>query len=468
MTDFQGKKVLIVGLGLSGVAVARFMSQQQAIITVVEAKTAQACAQFVQQCEGLAVQFEFGPHQREFFLAADVIVVSPGVPWENPLLQEAKLAQKILLSEAELAISLIREPIVAVTGTNGKTTTTTLIGEMAKAAGKKVFVGGNIGTPLLDYVLSASKVDWVVAELSSFQLEVLPSLKPRVAVLTNLEPDHLDRYGSFAAYQAAKKNLLIACLSDQATVILNEEDPILRAWGEAHEGKVVWWSKRDKGSAATAETRPYQGAYLAPSKKPGKPAAKEMVTHFGDETVHFDLTPFKLLGSHNRENLMAAACAATVMGLPAACIRKVIAEFKGVPHRLEFVRKKDGVFFFNDSKGTNVMSVQKSLAAFASSPVILIAGGKDKDSDFTPLVELVKQKCKILVLYGEAKEKINRTLGDLTETYLVGSFEEAVLLSYQKSRSGDIVLLSPACASFDLFRNFEERGHYFRKLVEQL
>ncbi len=181
-----------------------------------------------------------------------------------------------------------------------------------------------------------------------------------------------------------------------------------------------------------------------------------------------DLSQLRLFGDHNKENLMAALCAARALGVSIKAIQTVINTFKGVPHRLEFVRKKDGVYFFNDSKGTNVMSVKRSLGAFNMNPIILIAGGKDKNRDLTPLQGLVKDRCKILILVGEAKEKINRALGDFAETFLVGTFEEAILLAYQKSRSGDIVLLSPGCSSFDMFRNFEERGDYFRKIVNQL
>ncbi|MGZ3709422.1 MAG: Mur ligase family protein, partial [Bdellovibrionota bacterium] len=195
---------------------------------------------------------------------------------------------------------------------------------------------------------------------------------------------------------------------------------------------------------------------------------KQIIAKINGKEETYDLTQFRLFGEHNKENLMAAICAARAMGVSPKAIQTVINTFKGVAHRLEFVRKKDGVFFFNDSKGTNVMSVQRSLSSFTSNPIILIAGGKDKGMEFGPLVDLVKKKCKILILLGEAKEKINRAIGDFAETYLVGTFEEAVLLAYQKSRSGDIILLSPGCSSYDMFRNYEERGDYFKKLVAQL
>jgi UDP-N-acetylmuramoylalanine--D-glutamate ligase len=205
----------------------------------------------------------------------------------------------------------------------------------------------------------------------------------------------------------------------------------------------------------------FSGAYY-------RAATKQVISKINGKEESYDLAQWKLFGEHSRENLMAAICVARTMGVPQKDIQTVINTFKGVAHRIEFIRKKDGVFFFNDSKGTNVMSVKRSLAAFNSNSIILIAGGKDKNMDFAPLVDLVQKKCKILILLGEAKEKINRAIGDFSETYLVGTFEEAVLLSYQKSRSGDIILLSPGCASYDMFRNYEERGEYFRKLVTQL
>jgi len=300
----------------------------------------------------------------------------------------------------------------------------------------------------------------VVAELSSFQLELTEKLTPAVAVFTNLEEDHLDRYPDMVAYTAAKKKLLQAC-DRNSFVVLNYDNQNISKFKDENIGKLLWFTKKNPMSIGGGFAEDFCGAYCD-----GQP--RRLVAKFNGKEEIYDLSQFRLFGEHNRENLMGAVCAARAMGVSAKAIQSVIGSFKGVVHRLEFIRKKDGVFFFNDSKGTNVMSVQRSLSAFSANPIILIAGGKDKGGDFTPLIELVKKKCKILILLGEAKEKINRAIGDFAETYLVGTFEEAVLLAYQKSRSGDIILLSPGCASYDMFKNYEERGDYFKKLVSQL
>ena len=469
MSKFKNKKVLIVGFGITGVAVAKYMAKQGAQITVTDSKEKKDLADSISACSELTIEYEFGKHQSRPFQSAELIVVSPGVPLSIKPLEEAREKNIPITSELELALAVINVPIIAVTGTNGKTTTTTLIGEMFREDGKKVFVGGNIGRPLLDYVTEELSAEMIVLELSSFQLETCQKLNPVAAVFTNIEEDHLDRYGDMASYVQAKKGLLKACTA-KSLVVLNHDNPNVAQFSEAAPGKVTWFTKKDPLTVGGAFAENFAGAYFDVKKKQvitklevvegsAKPELKEEI---------YDLSAFRLFGEHNKENLLAAICAARPLGVSQKAIQMVINTFKGVPHRLEFIRKKDGVFFFNDSKGTNVMSVQKSLSAFTANPIILIAGGKDKNSDFAPLADLVKKKCKILILLGEAKEKINRALGDYAETYLVGTFEEAVLLSYQKSRSGDIILLSPGCASYDMFKNFEVRGDYFKKLVAQI
>ncbi len=460
MSKYKGKKVLVVGFGISGVAVAKYMSKQGAKVTVVDSKQKAELSDSIDACEGLKVEYEFGKHNPKTFHAAELIVVSPGVPLNIKPLEEAREKNIPIMSEIELAVAGIKEPIVVVTGTNGKTTTTALIGEMFKADGRSAFVGGNIGKPLLDYLNEGQKASVVVAELSSFQLELTDKLIPAAAIFTNLEEDHLDRYGDFQTYTNAKKKLLKVC-DKNSFVVLNYDCPNISRFAEENVGKLMWFTKKNPISIGGTFAEDFVGVYWD-SK------TKKIVSKVTGKEEVYDLTQFKLFGEHNRENLMAAISAARAMGVDPKAIQTVINTFKGVPHRLEFIRKKDGVFFFNDSKGTNVMSVQKSLAAFSANPIILIAGGKDKGMDFVPLADLVKKKCKILILLGEAKEKMNRAIGDFAETYLVGTFEEAVLLAYQKSRSGDIILLSPGCASYDMFKNYEERGEYFRKLVSQL
>ncbi len=461
MSKFKGKKVLVVGFGLSGVAVSRYMAKQGARVIVTDMKQKSELADSVNQCADLKIEYELGRHNNKTFLTVDLIVVSPGVPLNIKPLEEARVAKVPITNEVELAAGALKEPLIAVTGTNGKTTVTTLIGDMFKADNKPIYVGGNIGKPLLNHVTEGGKADAVVAELSSFQLELTQKLVPAVAIFTNLEEDHLDRYPDMAAYADAKKRLL-RCCDRNSYVVLNYDDPNVAAFASETPGKIMWFTKRNPIEIGGAFAEQFVGAYY-------NQETKHLVAKVTGKEETFDLSQLKIYGDHNKENLMAAICAARAMGVSAKAIQTVINTFRGVVHRLEFIRRKDGVYFFNDSKGTNVMSVKRSLAAFGpQNPIILIAGGKDKGMDFAPLVELVRKKCKILILLGEAKEKINRAIGDFAETYLVGTFEEAVLLAFQKSRSGDIILLSPGCASYDMFRNYEERGDYFKKLVNQL
>ncbi len=460
MSKFKGKRILVVGFGVSGVSVARYMAKQGAKVIVTDQKQRTELLESINSCADLKLEFELGKHNPKTFTSVDVIVLSPGVPLKSQALDEAREKGIPIVSEIDLAVSAIKEPIIAITGTNGKTTTTTLIGELLKADDKKVFVGGNIGRPLLDYVMSGDKVDYVIAELSSFQLEITERLAPAVAVFTNMEPDHQDRYPDYDSYVTAKKRLLKSC-NKNSFVVLNYDNPTVAQFSFENPGRLIWFTKKNPIDVQGGFAETFVGVYF-------QAEGKRLVVKMNGREDAYDLAKFKLLGEHNRENLMAAICTATAMGVQPRAIQTVIDQFRGIAHRMEFVRKKDGVYFINDSKGTNVMSVERALSSFPTNPIILIAGGKDKGADFTPLQALVEDHCKILILVGEAKEKINRALGDFAETYLVGTFEEAVLLSFQKSRTGDIILLSPGCASYDMFRNYEERGDYFKKLVNQL
>ncbi|MEW6056720.1 MAG: UDP-N-acetylmuramoyl-L-alanine--D-glutamate ligase [Bdellovibrionota bacterium] len=457
MLKLKGKKVTVVGLGKSGVSAARFLTNQGAKVTISDSKPKSELIDSIKTLGELKVELDLGKHTSKVFTSADLIVLSPGVPSNIEPLVEAKNAGVPITNDIEIATSFIKSPIIAVTGTNGKTTTTALIGDMLKNDGKKVFVGGNIGIPVLDLFLEETQPDVVVLEVSSFQLETVETFKPAVCVFTNLEPDHLDRYpNGVETYYEAKRRMLRN--ADKNTVLVTNIDNELTArLAETFPGKVLRFTKRNPMTISGLLAEQFQGAYLQRPK---------MVLKMGKEEV-VDLLTCKLPGDHNRENIMAAATAAVAMGCSRAAIQKTVECFKGVSHRLEYIRRKDGVSIYNDSKATNVGSVIRSLNSF-NAPIILIAGGRDKDQDFGPLTDLVKKKVKNLILVGEAKEKINRIIGDFSETFLVGTFEEAVLLAYQKSRNGDIVLLSPACASFDMFKSFEERGDYFKKLVSQL
>ncbi len=460
MSKFKGKRVLVVGFGKSGVAVARFMAVQGAKVTVTDMKQKTELADSISACGDLKIEYELGRHNSKTFTTSELVVLSPGVPSNLKILDEARAAGVPITNEIEIAAAGLEIPLIAVTGTNGKTTTTSLIGEMFKADKRAVFVGGNIGKPLLDFHIEDQPATAVVAELSSFQLELAEKLTPAVAVFTNIEPDHLDRYPSMEAYSAAKKRLLTLC-DRNSFVVLNHDNPAVAAFASESKGRLMWFTKRNPLEIGGEFAENFCGCYY-------DSANRRVVAKITGKDEHYDVSTFRLFGEHNKENLMAAICAARAQGVSPAAVQSVIQNFRGVPHRLEFVRKKDGVYFINDSKGTNVMSLQRSLMAFPRNPIILIAGGKDKGIEFTPLADLVRERCKLLILLGEAKEKINRALGDYADTFLVGTFEEAVLLAYQKSRSGDIILLSPGCASYDMFRNFEERGDYFKKLVSQL
>lgn len=427
---------------------------------VTDLKQKNELVESLKACSGLKIDFDFGRHNNRYFHDADLIVVSPGVPLNIKPLEEAREKNVKITSEVDIAASALKLPLIAVTGTNGKTTTTALIGEMFDSDKRSPYVGGNIGYPLLDYFNNSCSAEIAIVELSSFQLDSISNLVPAVAVFTNIDQDHMDRYPDMSNYVESKKRLLRAC-DRNSFVVLNYDDPNVRSFANETTAKVIWFTRRDPMTISGEFSENFLGAYYVT-------ADNSIKMKMGHKEEVYDLKKFRLFGTHNQENLMAAICAARAMDVKKEAIQLVIDGFHGVPHRLEFVRKKDGVFFFNDSKATNVMSVYRSLAAFRRNPVILIAGGKDKDMDFNPLSDVVRSRCKILILLGEAKEKLNRAIGDDAETYLVGTFEEAVLLAYQKSCSGDIILLSPGCASFDMFRNFEERGDYFRKLVQQL
>ena len=364
---------------------------------------------------------------------------------ENVLLKEGSRRGIKILSEIEFACRFLRAPLIAITGTNGKSTTTTLVGEMLKASSAKVFVGGNIGTPLIGFV--GGDWEWGVVEVSSFQLEWIEEFRPRISVLLNLTEDHLDRYPNFRAYCQAKQRIFEAQDANDIA-ILSRDDRLVWEMRKRIRARVVSFGFSEVDD----------GVFVA---------AREMIWRDGSREEKFPLSRVKIQGVHNVENMMAAIAAAKSAGVSASLIQKVLEEFPGLEHRLEFVREKDGVRYYNDSKGTNVGAVVKSLASF-SDPVILLAGGVDKGGDYGILRQEIRQKVRRLVLFGEAQEIIARALGDLTETVIVENLEAAVGDAFAHARAGEVVLLSPACSSFDMFRNYAERGQVFKSLVQAL
>jgi UDP-N-acetylmuramoylalanine--D-glutamate ligase len=443
--ELKGKKVMVLGLARTGRKTARFLADQGAEVLVSDRRSETELSAEVETLAGFPIRCFFGGEDPAWLEGVDLLVPSPGVAPENPLLQEAGRRGIEILSEIELAYRFLRPPLIAITGTNGKTTTTALVGEMLKAGGLNAFVGGNIGAPLVGFVAGAW--DWGVVEVSSFQLEWVEKFRPKIAALLNLTEDHLDRYANFRAYCEAKARIFSA-QNDNDVAVLNRDDPLVWSMKERVRSRVVsfGWAPVDQGVYAT------EG---------------EVVWRSGGKEERFPLARAKIQGVHNVENVMAATAAAKAAGVDAAAIQKVIDEFAGLEHRLEFVREKNGVRYFNDSKGTNVGAVVKSLAGF-SAPVLLLAGGVDKGGDYAPLEPEIRRTVKKLILFGAAKEKIRAALGHLTETVVVEDLAAAVREADASCHPGDIVLLSPACSSFDQFRDYTERGKRFKSLVQEL
>ena len=443
--ELAGKKILVIGLARTGRECARFLAQRGARVWVSDRRAAADLKTEIKSLEGLGIDYRLGGEETAWLDAVDYVIPSPGIPQVNTLLQQAVERGIPVIAEIELASRFFNAPLVAITGTNGKSTTTTLVGEMIKASGRKVFLGGNLGVP---FVGALGQIwDWGVLEISSFQLEWIKEFHPRVAVLLNVTEDHLDRYASFADYRAAKERIFETQTRDDVAII-NRDDPLV-------------WEMRDRIKARAisfglSETQ--EGVFVAGGEIVWRAAARE---------ERFSLNHAKLQGVHNLENMMAAVAAAKCAGVENVNIQQTLENFSGLEHRLEFVREKGAVRYYNDSKGTNVGAVAKSLASFTE-PVILLAGGVDKGGDYGPLEEGIKRKVRRLVLFGEAREIIARALGALTETVIVDDLDAAVRDAASHARAGDVVLLSPACSSFDQFRNYAERGKVFKNLVQQL
>lgn len=452
----KGMKALVVGFGRSGVGATKLLCRKGVKVTITDELNKTDLKDSLEALKQFDYVAELGKHVLKSFSDADFIVVSPGVRLDIKPLDHARRLKIPIISELELASQFITEPIIAITGTNGKTTTAYLLSEMLKVGGKSVFLGGNVGTPLSEYAARREKCDWVVAEVSSFQMDSTSSLRPAVAVFLNLAHDHLDRYASFDEYVAAKIKLA-ANMTEDDHVIINLRDQKIMSLLLSTRPKQFHFTTDSFKNIPPHYAERFQGTFLEPATMMHLKAMR-----WKDHS--FNLQGALLRGLHNKENMMAATLAAKLAGVTNESIQKTLVSFKPLPHRMEFIGKKNQVYFYNDSKGTNVHSMLRSLESF-NEPVILIAGGKDKGEDYAQLGQAIKKHVKNLILVGEAKEKMNRSIGDLSETFLVGTFEEAVYLAYQKSRSGDIVLLSPGCASQDMFKNYEERGDHFRRII---
>lgn len=445
--NLNGRRVLVVGLARTGLAVARFLREKGAVVSATDNNPSPMKG--VQTLLDMGIKVETGGHTLGTFLDVELIILSPGVPPDIPPLVEARHRGIRIISEIELAYQFIHTPIIAVAGTNGKTTTATLLGEVLKAGGKKVFLGGNIGMPLIEYARGDQSADYVVSEVSSFQLEGIAHFRPFISILLNVTEDHLDRYGNFNEYVMAKMRLF-ENQGEGDIAIVNMDDPVINSRSQRFPNcHIIPFST----THVLGEGLYYKDGNIFYTFDGGKEA--------------YPVRDFKLNGMYNIENIMAVIGTARNCDVRKVSILKTIEGFKGLPHRMEFVRELNGVTYYNDSKGTNIGALRSSLEG-QSSPVILIAGGKDKGGDYKTLVGIVKERVRLLILLGEARFKIYEALGDLVETILVGSMEEAVDVAHTKASPGDVVLLSPACSSFDMFRDYQERGERFKELVMNL
>lgn len=457
LSDLKDKKILVVGLGKTGVSLAKFLTKYEANVTITDHKSKPELSAQLDQLEGYTnIKFELGSHSPKTFLSQDLVILSPGVASHLKIFEYARQQGVKITGEFEFASGFIKEPIAAVTGTNGKTTIARLAESMLKESGVEVWVGGSNENPITNYLLEEKKAKLVIAEVSGFMLEHCVNFNPANVVFCNLAENHLDRYRSMEEYVNAKRKVFKN--TNQATTsILNADDNAVVELARdpaVQRGRIFYFSRKP---ALEPQIMNIGGAVNI---------GDEIKVRTGPDIESFNVKAIKMKGKHSIENVMAALLLAREYGANREAIQRSIDNFGGLKHRLEYVRKVGGVLFYNDSKATNVHAVLRSLDCFDEN-VILIAGGKDTNLNYEPLRNMIKRKVKSLILVGEAKERINRDLGDFTETYLIGTFEEAVLIAYQKSRIGDIVLLSPACSSFDMFDSYEERGDYFKEIVKK-
>lgn len=446
----MSKRVLVIGAARSGLAAVDFLCNHgySVILTDMSPEADEAVLAHLRQ---LKVQMIWGEQPDVSALRPDFIMISPGIALTIPPAVAAKEMGIPIINETELAFCSARASFVAITGTNGKTTTTSLLGELLKNEQHQVVVGGNIGLPLVSIAESLGEEDLIVAEMSSFQLETTVTFKPKVALMLNLTPDHLDRHGDMQGYLEAKAKIF-ANQDEGDYLILNADDAYLAPLAKQARSQVIFFSRQHILK---------EGVFLRGNTV--------VFCHDGKETSICQKEEIAIKGAHNLENAMAAIAAAMVLGVAPERIREVLQTFAGVEHRLEPVRKWHGVLFVNDSKGTNPDSTMKALEAY-DEPLILIAGGKNKGSDFSDLAQLIARKVKQVILIGQAKEELRAALAacGYEQVVMCATYEEVVRLAAELAEPGDVVMLSPACASWDMFNSYEERGRLFKKLVNAL
>ena len=444
MKDVSDKKITVLGAARSGLAAARLLKEKGATVFVSDLAAREAKEEAARFLEQHHIPHEFGGHSERVF-DCDFAVLSPDIPVRAAVVQTLLKKNVPVWSEVEAAFWFCRSPLIAITGSNGKTTTTTLIGEMLRKKYSGAVLAGNIGQPLSDYVADSRPDQWGVVEVSSFQLETIETFHPRQAVVLNFAPNHLDRYDSYRDYIEAKWRVTMNLTADDMLIYNAGDQPLSDKAQQLKAHKMGF----------TIEPDSDQAAFFRDGK----------IYLHGSELI--DTKEMILRGPHNYQNAMAAALAAHNAGIDVEDIRAVLRTFAGIEHRLEFVAEVNGVRFVNDSKATTVESLAVALQSF-DQPIVLIAGGKDKGSDFTRLNDLIKQKVKQLVLIGQAADKMAAAWQDLRPVYKAPDFRQAVQSAFQFAQPGEVVLLSPACASFDMFRDFEDRGRQFKQLVMEL
>jgi UDP-N-acetylmuramoylalanine--D-glutamate ligase len=447
--DLANKRVLVVGLGKSGVASALFLQARGAKVTVSDSKPQDQLGEEIPVLLDHGIAVETGGHGERTFRGQDLIVVSPGVPVDSPPLVQARALGEPVIGEIELASQFLpKNNIVAITGSNGKTTTTTLAGEIIAAGGFSTAVGGNIGTPAISLVGQAKPDTVVVLEVSSFQLETIQTFRPKVAVVLNITPDHLDRHRTFEAYTNAKARIF-ENQQPEDFAVLNADDAASAALAGRTRAQVFWFSRKKEVK---------QGAYVRDGRILFRDAKGQ------NEVMQASEIPLK--GGHNVENVLASVCVGAVMGCDPGRIAKAVRDFRAVEHRLEYVTTIRGVEYYNDSKATNVDATIKALESFPGN-IHLILGGKDKDSDYTQLNDLLRQRVKRVYTIGAAAEKIESQIKGV-EVDHSETLETALRRASAIAAAGDVVLLAPACASFDQFKNYEHRGKVFKGVVHTL
>jgi len=449
----KGNRAVVIGINPSGIELVRYLVNQGAEVTLADAVACEKARALIDaELDVSKFNLECGDYNPKTFENATYVIVASGIPLDLPVLELARTSGARVVTEIEFVSLYSEVPVIAVAGTNGKSTTAHLLENMLKKAGKKVF--SNVSQPMAKYLNSQEQADHLIAVSTSFQLEGTSSFAPKMILFTNFSEDHLDKYPNIETYFSANREVFKNA-TDETILILNGLDTAVQQMITNVPGKILYYSSQGfpDHMAGGWVTRNEMNIRRLPE--------------LDAPVITFDLKNFRMRGTQNKENALAATLAAIQLGVEPRMIQEVLVDLRGLPHRLEFVKKLNSVAFYDDSCASSPNATMRSLQAF-NEPVIMIAGGRDKNVDYSSLIPHIRQRVKNLILVGEAKEKINRAIGDFTETFLVGTIEEAVIVAYQKSRGGDVVLLSPACSPEDQFTDHHEKGEYYRGLIEQI